>query len=938
MNVIHWLSRPALLFTAGYTLAALGAQAQKGHKALPLDTAVRTGKLPNGFTYYIRHNEEPKKRVTLYLVNKAGAILETEEQRGLAHFIEHMSFNGTTHFPKNELVNYLQKSGVRFGADLNAYTSYDETVYQLPLPTDNKELLDNGLTIMREWAQEATLDAAEIDKERGVILEEKRLKKGAQDRMMQQFFPVIMNHSRYADRMPIGIDTVLKFSKPETLREFYHDWYRPDLQALIVVGDIDVNEMEQVIKARFSTLVNPKKEKKRVKYTIPLTGKNQFLVVTDPEMPSTSIEIVSKFEQKPVVTEADYRNSIVEMLFNMMLSQRYSELGKQANPPFLKGGAGLQGFLGGLQIFGASAGVASGGLETGVKAVWRELERAKRLGFTQAELDRAKQDYLSKMAAAWKEKNKTGSDVYVKQYMQYFLAGTAVPGLDKEYQLVNAIVPGIAVADINAVLKTYSKNTDRDIIIMAPQKDKAKLPDEATVNGWLHTVEQEPMDAYKDVVADKPLLAAKPAAGKITRTEQITEVGVTKYTLSNGVTVLVKPTTFKNNEIGFTAFAPGGTSLYSDADYQSAVYAPGIIDAGGVGDYNSQQLDKYLSGKQLNVAPFISDRTQGFNGSAAPAELETMLQLVYLFYTAPRKDADLFQNIITRLKGSLANRASDPSSIYNDTVNAVLGNYNVRRTGPTLEKIDQINLDRAYAIYKERFADASNFTFLFVGSVDTAVLKPLLETYLGSLPATHKHEEARDLGIHIPAGVIERNVYSGKEDKATVRLVFSGDYQFSEENNSTLQALAKVINLRLLERLREEEGGVYTPNADVNFNKYPAGRYAFTIGFGCAPANVDKLIASALDEINKLKLNGPEEVNLDKYKAESRASLKTALESNGFWINYINSQYQNNEPLGAIYNKGKLLDAVTVQKVQQAAKDYLGGNNYIRLVSLPEKQ
>lgn len=940
MNAKNLLCQSTTAIAAGCLLLTIEADAQTRsatEKPLPLDTAVRTGKLPNGFTYFIRHNEEPKNRVQLYLVNKAGSILETENQRGLAHFIEHMSFNGTKHFPKNELVDYLQKSGVRFGADLNAYTSFDETVYQLPLPSDNKELLMNGFQIMRDWAQDATLETTEIDKERGVILEEKRLKKGAQERMQLQYWPKMLNYSRYADRMPIGTDTVLVHGKPETLRSFYHDWYRPDLQALIVVGDINVNEVEQIIKTRFSSLVNPANEKTRTKYTISLTGKNQFTSVTDPEMTSTVAEVMIKQPGTTLKTATDYRNAVIRQLFNQMLGQRYSELLKQASPPFLQGSAGIQGFMGGLQVFDASTVVnASDGLEKGLKAVWREIERAKRFGFTQPELDRARQDYLSNMSAAWKEKNKTGSENYVKEYQQYFLEGNAAPGIDKEYDMVKTMLPAITLTEIDQLIKTYVKNTDRDVIIMAPEKDKSSLPDSATVNSWLKAVEQEKIEAYKDEVTDKPLLPVKPVAGKIVSETQEVAVGATVYTLSNGVKVVIKPTTFKNNEIGFTSYAPGGTSLYSDADFPSAANAAGIVASGGVGEYNSTALGKYLSGKQLQVGPYISDRTQGVNGGAIPAELETALQLVYLYFTAPRKDADMFQSIIARSKASLANRANDPNSIFSDTVNAVLGNYNVRRTGPSVEKLDQINLDKAFSIYKERFADAANFTFVFVGNIDTTVVKPLLEQYLGALPSTYKHEEARDLGIHIPAGIIEKNVLKGKENKATVQLVLSGSYEYSPENNGLLQALAEVLEIRLLERLREEEGGVYTPNASVAFAKYPHPRFAFNISFGCAPENVDKLIASTKDEINRLKQSGPEQVNLDKYKAETRSSLQTALQTNNFWMSYLNSQYQNKEPLNLIFQQSQLLDKITVQAVQQAAKDYMKGDNFIRLVLLPE--
>ncbi|BAV06942.1 zinc protease [Filimonas lacunae] len=938
MNIQTWFHRPAVLLATGSVLLVASAGAQTvAHTALPLDTAVRTGKLSNGFTYFIRHNATPEKRVVMYLACKAGSILETEQQRGLAHFIEHMSFNGTTHFPKNELVDYLQKSGVRFGADLNAYTSFDETVYQLPLPADNKALLQNGLQIMRDWAQEATLETQEIEKERGVILEEARLGKGAQKRMQQQVMPMLMNNSRYAYRLPIGLDSVIQYAKPETLRQFYHDWYRPDLQALVVVGDVDVQEIEQQVKKLFGTLKNPAKEKARTQYRIPLTGKNQFKALTDAEITSSSVDVYIKLPNIELKTAADYRQAIVQQLLNQLLSQRLIEVSKQANAPFISATAGIQNYLNQLQLFAVHVDVNKGAWEKGVKAAWRELERAKRFGFTATEMNRAGKDYLASFEAAWKERSKARSDQYVKEYVDYFLHGTASPGIEKEYELVKALLPQITLAEIQARLLSALKTTDCDMVVAAPDSEKESLPTAAVITSWQQAVQQETLEAYKDAVVNKPLLAQKPVPGKIIATTQQSVAGVTEYTLSNGVKVVIKPTTFKKDEISFSAFAAGGTSLYNDADYPSASYATGVVAMGGVGPYNSTELGKYLSGKQLGVMPYIGERSQGFTGKATTEELETALQLVYLYCTAPRADAALFTNAINRSKASLANRFNDPASVFADTAAGVLGNYHLRRTGPSEAKLNQVNMNRALEIYKERFADASGFTFVFVGNIDTATIKPLLEIYLGSLPASHTNETAKDLGIRIPKGNISRAVYKGKEDKATVRLYCSGDYTYNEENNTRLQALSKVLGIRLIERLREEEGGVYAPAASVSFAKYPASGYMFSISFGCAPANVEKLIAATQDEMRKLRETGPDQVNLDKYKAETRTSLATAIQGNGYWMGYLANQYQLNEPLGDGMEQGRLVEALTVPVLQQAAKEFLKTDNFIRLVLLPEK-
>jgi zinc protease len=904
-------------------------------KPLPLDPAVRTGKLPNGFTYYIRHNEEPKNRVVFYLANKVGSILETDEQQGLAHFMEHMSFNGTRHFPKNQLVDYLQKSGVRFGADLNAYTSFDETVYQLPLPTDKPEILQNGIQIMRDWAQEATLDAGEIDKERGVILEEKRLGKGAQERMRRQYFPVLLNQSRYANRLPIGTDEVLKNFKPETIKDFYRTWYRPDLQALIVVGDVDVNAMEQTIKAKFSDLKNPASEKERIKYTVPLTGKNSFQAVTDAEMTSIVAQIIIKHTGSNLITASDYKASIVNGLFNNMLGARYSELLRQAEPPYIQGGAGIGEFLGGLNNLSVTASVKPDGVEKGVKAVWREVQRVKRYGFTATELARAKQSYLNRMESALKEKNKTSSDSYVNEYLAYFLKNEAAPGIDAEYELVKTALPQITIAAFNQLAQDYIKDDNRTILIMAPDKDKTLLPDETTVTAWLKAVEAEELKPYNDQISTLPLLVKTPVAGKIVKEVKDEKLGTTTLTLSNGIKVVLKPTAFKNNEILFNSFSTGGTSLYKDEEYQSAANSA-IIPAFGAGNYNATELSKFLTGKQLAVQPYISERSQGINSAAIPQDLEPALQLAYAYLTEPRKDVNVFQSIIQRSKAALANRGSDPGTVFSDSVNAFLGNYNIRRTPPTIEKLEQINLDRAFQIYKERFANATGTVYTFVGAIDVNTIKPLLEKYIASLPAKGSVEQAKDLHIYPPKGRIEKNVYKGSEQKATVELFFTGDFDYNSKERLQLDALKETLQFRLLERLREDEGGVYTPGAYASVGKLPSPRYNFIITFGCAPQNVEKLIASALDEVNKLKTQGPSPVNVEKYKAEKQRSRETEVKTNKFWLSFLSGNLQNNDPLTGLDNFNSDLETVTTENLKRTAQKYLSGKNYIRFVLLPE--
>jgi zinc protease len=903
---------------------------------LPLDPKVRTGKLANGFTYFIRHNEEPKNRVVMYLVNKVGSILEDEDQRGLAHFMEHMSFNGTKHFPKNELVDYLQKSGVRFGADLNAYTSFDETVYQLPLPSDQPALLAGGLNIMRDWAQEALLDSIEINKERGVVLEEKRLGKGASERMQRVYWPVVFQNSRYAVRIPIGLDSVLNNFKPETIRRFYHDWYRPDLQALVIVGDINVDEMEKRVRALFSNLKNPASERKRINYSTPVNGKNQFVAVTDNEMTSTAIEVLIKQPELQLKTYADFRANLIRDLYNQMLSERYSEIIQQANPPFLEGNAGFSGFLGGLDSYTLSVNAKPGELETGFKATWRVSEQLRRFGFTGTELARAKKYILTSLQSALKESSKTNSETFANAYQSYFLNGTVETGIQKENSLTARLSKNITLSDVNGLAKNLKTDKNRDIIILAPEKDKAILPDENKVLGWINSVDAESMIPFTDDVSALPLLKSNPVKGKIISESTDKELGILTLKLNNHVTILIKPTNFKNDEILFTGFSPGGSSVYPDEQYSSAAVAGQFIPAFGAGNYTNIQLRKYLSDKRVAVSPYINDRVQGISGSSSSKDLKTALQLLFAFYTEPRKDTALFKGFIDDAKASIANRENDPSSVFHDTVSALLYHNSPRKTGPSIKKIDDIDLNRVYGIYLDRFSNAGGSVFTFVGNIDTTAIKPLLEQYLGGLPNTGKSDTAKDLGLHLPEGLVTKNVYKGTEPKATVQLLWSGTFNYDQQNNLIADALKECLEIRLLERLREDESGVYTPSASVSASKYPQSRFVFSVAFGCAPQNADKLINSALDEIEKLKSKGPLAINLQKWKAETLRQQETQLLSNQWWEIYLSSQILNHENLNAYKNFNAIVNDITPAQVQEAAKRLLSGKNYIRLELLPE--
>lgn len=906
---------------------------------LPLDKSVRYGKLPNGLTYYVRKNTEPQERVFMYLVNNVGSILENEKQRGLAHFLEHMAFNGTTHYPNNELVDYLQKNGISFGADINAYTSFNETVYQLQMPSNDQNLLKNGFQILQDWAQGISLDHKEIDKERGVIMEEKRAGKSLGERIQDKTLPVALNHSLYAQRLPIGTEDVIQHFSYKEIEDFYKAWYRPNLQAIIVVGDIDVDKTEQQIKKQFASLKNPNQVKKRAVYNIPLKNNNQFLVVTDPEITSTSIDISMKHPERKLKNVSDYKQSIIKTLFNNMMGNRFSPIYRTANPPFLGGGVSLGEFMGGLDMLQIQINAKPGRLKEGFDAVWREIFRAKQQGFTSSELQRAKDSYLTQMENILEEKDKIASSQYVQEYIQHFLNETASPGIEHEMELIHAILPTIELQDIQQILINSLKETDRDIIITAPEKEKAELPNEATLINWINTLAHEKLTAYSEEKSDLPLLQHPVQAGSIVKELKDNTLGTTTLILSNNTKVTLKPTSFQNNQISFQGYSYGGTSLYNDQDFQSATNAVGLISASGLGNYNADQFEKSLAGRTASASPFISENAQGVSGYSNNKDLELALQMMYGYFTEPRLDTVIAEGILANAKDGLKDRDNNRDVVFQDSIMAILSGNNIRRTGVTLDKIDQINLQRALAIYKERFADASGYNFTFIGSFDIEKIKPLIATYIGGLPSTLTHTPAyKNLHINIPSGKMEKKLALSKEDKAMVYLIFSGEYEYQNENNIALDAFRDVLEIRLLQRLREEEGGVYSPSIQMDYSKIPDARYTISVGFSSSVANADKLAAYTVEEVEKLKNEGPSLENLNKFKANDKLSYESAMKTNDFWSNYLYTNLYNGDDMHQIYSRTALREKLTPSAVKEIGKKFISDKNLIKIVQLPESK
>lgn len=910
-------------------------------KVIPNDPAVKIGKLPNGLTYYIRKNTEPVKRAELYLANRIGSLMENDEQQGLAHFTEHMAFNGTRDFPKNEIINYLQKAGVRFGADLNASTGFDQTVYQLPIPTDSAEVFKTGFKILANWAGRISMDGEEIDKERGVIIEEERQRgKNSQDRMSKQLLPLLLKDSRYEKRIPIGKIDLLKTFTHDKIKSFYADWYRPNLQAVIAVGDFDVNEVEKLIIANFSDLKNPAQEKERLKYDLPDNKAPLVKIITDPEQQYNVAMVMWKQRSRATKTTADIKKGLMYAMINSMLGSRYQEIMQKGNAPFLFAQSAFGPYQGGLvegiNAFQTVAAAKSGKeLLSAFSAAIAESERAAKFGFLPSELVVVKRNIEAGNEKQMREAGKTASSAFVQQYLENFLKGAPMGSIAFNYEETKKALASITLAEVNALAKTLITKDNQILIVEAPEKEKADLPTEQALLAALSTAGSK-VTPYVDDAVNKPLLAKKPTAGKVVAEKKFADIGVTEWKLNNCIKVLLKPTDFKNDQIIFNSFSKGGTSLANPNDYQSADFSS-LIAASGVGDFNPSQLNKLLAGNTGNASAYIDELYQGFSGSASPKDLETAFQLVYAYATNPRKDTEIFNKNISDYKVTLANKNANPSSVFADTVQAVLSSYNPRNMPNTIADLEKVSIDKSFAFYKDRFADLGEQTFVFVGNFNLNTIKPLIETYIASLPTLNKKQDFKDIGAKPPVGIVSKTVYKGLEDKASVQLYIHGDYTYTAENNVELDALKAALENKILERLREKESGVYSPNVGLSVGKFPHAHYYFTISFSCATENVEKLIAAAMEEVKNIKASGATADDIAKYKSEEHRQMELSLRNNGYWLSYLTTRLKYSDNLDQLLSDKQRVDAVSVDSTKATAQKYLNENNYIRLVLMPQK-
>ncbi len=906
---------------------------------LPIDTAVKIGHLDNGLTYYLRYNAKPEKRVELRLAVKAGSICETDQQLGLAHFVEHMCFNGTKNFKENELINVLEEMGVKFGADLNAYTSFDETVYMLQVPSDRSDLIEKAFQVLEDWAHQVTFMDKDIDDERGVIVEEWRLGLGANDRMRKKYLPVILQGSRYADRLPIGSMDIVKNAPYSELRDFYKDWYRPNLMAVAVVGDMDVREMKKKVEQHFSAIKNPDNAPVRKEYDIPGNTDPLIAIVTDKEATNSEIEILFKHPRIVEKTVNDYRNILIHLLYNQMMNQRLDELSQNPDAPFVYIASDYSNFIGPIDAYMLYAVAKENKIVPSIEAMLLENERVEKYGFTQTELDREKQSVLTSYTRMAKEADKSNSDRLADEYLRNFLQEEPIPGISIENAYAQHFIPGITLEEVNQLAGKWLTDDNICVIITAPEKSDIVMPSQDDVLQLFKEAKNANVSEYIDQVVDEPLLAQEPEGSRIFRRRDNLDFGYVELTFMNGVRAILKSTDFKNDQILFSAYSPGGTSLYLDEDYMSAMMASSIVTMSGLGNFDQIALNKKLAGNTARLSPYISEIYEGVNGSSTPKDLETMLQLNYMYFTAVRRDENAFNTLISQLKNQVANMKNSPMYAYMDTLYKVVTSGNSRTiTIPTEKQIDQINLDNALYVFHDRFADAGDFVYVMVGNFNVDSVSPLLEKYLGSLPSKKRVETWRDVTPIFPAGIVRLDFAKNSEAQSRVNIFMKGDFKWNIKERLHLVVMADILNIKLRESMREEQGGVYGVNLSDRASLYPKPRYSIDFVWGCAPENVDKLATTVFDEIKKIKSNGPAIIDLTKVKETLIREREVALKENSYWQQILQNAYRQGDKLMTMEEYKKAINAITVKDIRNAARKYLNENNYVIGELMPEQK
>lgn len=910
---------------------------------LPMDPKVRYGKLDNGLTYYIRANTEPKQRAEFYIAQNVGSILENDNQNGLAHFLEHMAFNGTKNFPGKGIISFLEKHGVKFGENVNAYTALDETVYNLSdVPTVQETVVDSALLVLHDWSSFLTLDGKEIDDERGVIMEEWRTRFGADRRMWKESNKIKFPGSQYGIRDGIGDTAVIKHFKYDVIRDYYKKWYRPDLQAILVVGDVDVDKMEAKIKALFSAIPKKANAGERPVYTVDDNDSPIVALVSDKEASMTRIRLDYKHDKIPAEVKLSvqgYVKGVIDNLISAIIGERFDEIAQQATAPFVGAYSHYGELVKSKDAFILLAVPKEGKEVDGLNALLLEAEKIKRFGFTNAELERAKTNMLKRFETSYKDRDHQKNGDLVREYVRNYLDNEPIPGIEWEYNTLQMILPRLNADMVNQVAKSYVTDKNLLVTITSPDKPSVKVPTKEQVLAAITEAGKAQLTAKAEETMNKPLIEKAPLAGKVKKVVKNEKLGTSEWTLSNGIKVIFKPTTFKQDEILMSAYSEGGLSKVTDLSVlPSATLATSIVGNNGLGNYSQVELSKILTGKVASVQPQIDGYEEGFNGSSSVNDFETMLQLVYLYYTAPRKDDNAYTALTNMYRASLANSATDPRKAFSDTINTMITCHNPRTVILNLKTIDKVDQDKALAFFKERFANPADFTFIFTGNVDPAneKVKTAICTYLGSLKTTKGTERFTDNNIRKPQGKVS-NVFEKemKTAKASNFILYNGAIPYNIVNNTVLGVIGDILDIRYTESIREKEGGTYGVGVRGRVSNQPIDNASLLMQFDTDPAKQPKLISMIYDEVNEILKNGPRADDVQKVKENLLKTYTENLRENSWWSNNVENYYHNK--IDYIDDYKATVEALTPELIQSTLKKLVDQGNVMEVVMKPTK-
>lgn len=928
-----------IVFCSVILFISFMSHAQDLNIPLPIDPSVTVGKLPNGLKYYIKSNALPDHKVELRLMVNAGSILETDQQQGLAHFMEHMNFNGTKRYPKNALMDFLQSIGVQFGADLNAYTSFDETVFILPIPTDKPDNLDKGFQMLSDWAQGASLTDQNINEERKVVLEESRNGKGAEDRMMRQYLPKLLAGSHYADRLPIGKDNIIKTFKPATIRSFYNDWYRPDLMAVAVVGSITPEEGKGLVEHYFAGLKNPVNEKPRALYEVPAFKSQEALALSDKEATQKGYSIVfSPRKLQKELNLKDYRTAMIRKLFIQMLNSRLQELSQSAKPSFVYSYAYVEGWARGYEGF-QIVGSASGDMDTAISASVAELVRIEQYGFTASELLMAKKKLLAAVEKRYKERKTTESGRIISDYVRHFLTEEPIPGIENEFKYNKELLPGISLKEANSeAYKWLSDHETFFAMTMGPEPRENKKMSNQELLAIVQKAFQQKVEPRVEKITATALLDKEPVPGKIVAAQKDDQLGITTFTMSNGIKVTVKPTTFKSDEIVMNGLKMGGQGQYSIEDKSNATMMTQVVEAMGYGKFTPTDLKDFLSGKVVSVSNSMGAVTDNINASSSVNDFETMLQLVYLKLTAAHKNEELFQGFMTKQKASLEFVKSNPQYAFFDTINKTLYNNDLRApiTIPTIQDMDKINADRVLEMFHNEYGNADGFNFYIVGNVSVDTIKPLLEKYIASLPVKGTTPVYKDNGLRPVSGNHELKFNKGKEQKSIILEQYYGAIPFSEDLEFKAHMVTDILNIRIIEELREKIGGIYSGGMAADVRKVPYSRYQVQLYLPCGPESVDTLLKAADMEIATIKKNGPSEKDLTKVKQAQLEQYRENVKKNNYWSASLQGILFWGNDKQRFLDYERIINTVSVIEIKEAANLLFDGKNTLKSILYPQ--